>query len=471
MIRLLAILFLLALSGFAFGSALPLKVAPGGRYLLDNNNNPFLIIADAPHNLFSMYTASDAVAYLGNRKTNVFNTLWIECITGEYTAAHTDGSNANGDTPFTNTITSGIYDLTTPNPAYWNYCSNVVIMCATNGLQALLDSIETGQYTSTALANGSNRCWQYGAYLGRFFGGFTNVMWITGNDFGTYATATNNQVIHAIALGIQSADTNHLQTVQMDNAIASDYHNTLWRDVLTLNGAYSYYWIAYDFILQAWNTNTMPAIFLEGPYEGETWSTSTGGTPNNLRRTEYWSLLNGSLSGFMWGNHYIWGPITGWQSHLNTTGTTNLGYFSNFFGTRQWYTLVPDQTHKYVTAGYGTKTNGTVFNEDSDYAVSAINANGTLGVAYTPVAHTLTVTMTNFVSYVTNRWFDPSAGTFTAISGSPFANTVTTNLATPGNNAAGEGDWVLLSESGSPATPAATYTKTYAGGTRGGGTE
>jgi len=40
---------------------------------------------------------------------------------------------------------------------------------------------------------------------------------------------------------------------------------------------------------------------------------------------------------------------------------------------------------------------------------------------------------------VTARWFDPTSGTFTAISGSPFANTGSHNFTTPGNNSNGDG--------------------------------
>ena len=48
---------------------------------------------------------------------------------------------------------------------------------------------------------------------------------------------------------------------------------------------------------------------------------------------------------------------------------------------------------------------------------------------------------------MTARWYDPSNGTFTAIAGSPFANTGSRNFTPAGNNHAGDGDWVLVLES------------------------
>ena len=68
-------------------------------------------------------------------------------------------------------------------------------------------------------------------------------------------------------------------------------------------------------------------------------------------------------------------------------------------------------------------------------------------LCYTPVAHTLTVDMTKMNASTTARWFDPVNGTYTDISGSPFANSGTRNFTTPGANSAGDGDWVLALES------------------------
>ena len=65
-------------------------------------------------------------------------------------------------------------------------------------------------------------------------------------------------------------------------------------------------------------------------------------------------------------------------------------------------------------------------------------------MAYCGASATLTVAMTNFAGPVTARWYDPTAGTFTSISGSPFANTGSRNFTTPGNNSDGDPDWVLV---------------------------
>src|SRR4029077_19706765 len=129
--------------------------------------------------------------------------------------------------------------------------------------------------------------------------------------------------------------------------------------------------------------------------------------------------------------------ISDWKSHLETTGVKQLVYFRDFFSSRRWYDLVPDQSHTLLTAGYGTYTSGGNVS-GSDYATAANTPDGTLAVVYTPVRHTLTIALTNFSNSVTAHWYDPTANTFAAILGSPFPNIGTHNFTTPGKNSAGD---------------------------------
>jgi hypothetical protein len=66
-----------------------------------------------------------------------------------------------------------------------------------------------------------------------------------------------------------------------------------------------------------------------------------------------------------------------------------------------------------------------------------------LALTYCPNASTLTVNLAKFSGPVTAQWYDPSNGTYTAISGSPFPNSGTQDFITPGNNHDGDPDWVL----------------------------
>jgi Protein of unknown function (DUF4038)/Concanavalin A-like lectin/glucanases superfamily/Putative collagen-binding domain of a collagenase len=444
----------------------PLRASANGRYLVDSNNVPFLIIGDAPHSLITNLNSADAAVYLANRGSNGFNALWIELLCDSYTAGvGTEGSanyghDINGNNPFTSTLPGGYYNLTTPNPAYWSNVDYIVATAAANGLQCFFTPLDEGGWTNTSLANGTTRCYAYGQFLGNRYKDSPNVIWNMGNDFQNWGIAANDAVILAIADGIRSVN-NKLMTVELDYCVSESQNDPNWISRITVNGAYTYY-PTYDETLVAYNKpSVMPVLFLEASYEDEdNGGCAELGTPNVLRRQEYWSLTAGALAGHMYGDHSIWPFSAGWQSHLDTPGVIQLGYFKNFFTSRNWYNLVPDQFHTLLTAGYGTYSS-TGHVSESNYAMAARTPDGTLAVVYTPVSHTLTIALSNFSGPVTTRWYDPTANTFTAISGSPFPNIGTHNFTTPGNNSAGDGDWVLVFETAAPTpTPTATPTPT-----------
>jgi hypothetical protein len=233
-------------------------------------------------------------------------------------------------------------------------------------------------------------------------------------------------------------------TVQLNYLVSESHDDPNWIPRINTNGVYTYY-PTYAETLAAYNRPTvMPVLFLEENYEDEN-NQGDLGTPRILRMQEYWSLTAGALAGHMAGSYWTDRFANGWQSHLNTQCVKELGYFKAFMTSVAWYNLVPDQTHSLLTAGYGTYRNtGTI--GGNDYATAAKTPDGKLAVVYTPVSHTLTIALNNFSGPVTARWYDPTANTSVAIPGSPFPNVGTHNFTTPGNNSAGDGDWVLVLE-------------------------
>ena len=106
-----------------------------------------------------------------------------------------------------------------------------------------------------------------------------------------------------------------------------------------------------------------------------------------------------------------------------------------------WYELVPSGLNgmrTLVTAGGSSESS-------SDYVAAAATFDGTLLVAYIPPAHrgAITVDMTAMGGPSRARWFDPTSGAYQEIAmGLP--GTGARVFTPPGNNSAGEGDWVLL---------------------------
>jgi hypothetical protein len=73
-------------------------------------------------------------------------------------------------------------------------------------------------------------------------------------------------------------------------------------------------------------------------------------------------------------------------------------------------------------------------------------------MVYMPSARAITINMTQLSGSATARWFDPTTGTFTTVSGSPLMNTSTALMLSPpsGNHTDGYSDWVLVLETNPP---------------------
>ena len=110
----------------------------------------------------------------------------------------------------------------------------------------------------------------------------------------------------------------------------------------------------------------------------------------------------------------------------------------NLFAMHAWQDLVPDLTSQLVTAGRGTAGSGS-------YVTAAKTPNGKLGMAYLPSAGTITVNLAQMTLPLAAKWFDPTNGKLT--SAGDFTNAAKQAFTSPGNNAAGDTDWVLVLES------------------------
>jgi hypothetical protein len=269
-------------------------------------------------------------------------------------------------------------------------------------------------------------------------------VWFNGNDFQTWHDPSDDAVVLAVAKGIQSVDPGHPQTIELNWLTSGSLDDPRWRTVIKLDAAYTYY-PTYAQVLREYNRKQfLPVFMVEAGYEFEQVSSSISpGTPQILRRQEYWSALSGATGQF-YGNHYTsWHSFDHWKDHVDTPGSAQFGHLANLLAGLRWFRLVPDQAHKIVTAGYGTFTSsGNV--GSSDYVTTAATPDGTLAISYLPSGGTIVVDMTRLAGPVQARWYDPANGTYSRVANSPFTNAGKVRLATPGNNADGEPDWVLV---------------------------
>ncbi|MEO8657492.1 MAG: DUF4038 domain-containing protein [Bryobacteraceae bacterium] len=425
------------------GLVYPLKRSPDQRSLLTQSGAHFLLTGDAPHSMFVNLSVQDAATYISNRASHGVNALWVQVLCNGYTAGRSDGSTYDGILPFTDPS-----DISTPNESYFARIDSMIRLAGKYHMTVFLDAFETGGWMGFLEAQGNTKAFNWGAYLGNRYKAYPNIVWITGNDFQTWNTSSiDNELIKNIMAGIASVDSSHLQTLQLNYDASGSLDNPLTVPYVALAGAYTYL-PTYAEVLIQYNKNPFQPLYLqEAHYDGETVGGCCGetGTPNILRRQAYWSLLSGAVAGQMYGSS-IWTFQPGWRSKMDTPGIVQLGVWKAFATSHAWYDLVPDQFHTTVTAGFGTYSFYGALGTN-DYVTAARTPDGKTVLAYTPVSHTLTVDMTQMRGPVVARWFDPTNGAYSPAGNSAFPNTGTKDFPTPGSNASGDSDWVLVLES------------------------
>jgi hypothetical protein len=423
--------------------AFPLKVADGGRYLVDQKGVPFLIAGESPQALMVNLSEEDAERFFANRQSHGFNTVWINLLCRPGTGGRADGGTYDGLLPFEKPD-----DFSKPNEAYFARCDHMIRLAEKHGLLVYLGPCETIDHLKPMLKNGPKACREFGRYLGKRYKDFDNILWMHGNDYQTWKDAEHDAVVLAVAQGIKDEDPRHLQTIELNYEVSGSRDDDRWASILDLSGAYTYY-PNYVEVLKEYNRQpAQPVVMIESNYEFE-----QNSTPATLRREEYWSLLSGA-AGQLYGNGYTWPFKPGWKDKLDTPGAEQMAYVQSLFGSRAWTKLVPDQKHAVVIAGYGTFdaaiTEGNKYVMTSDYVTAARTPDGALVMAYMPSRRTIKVDMKQLAGPVTALWYDPSRGKYTVIEESPLPNKDERAFTPPGNNADGDGDWVLVLETTPP---------------------
>jgi hypothetical protein len=463
------------------------------------------------YNILAYETMPNIDNYFADRAAQGFNTVWMNVILGTGSQTPASAVLSDGTPPFTSPSsgTDLNYNFATPNPAYWAQIDALVAHAASHGLVIALLPFETGlsnvaypppQDCSADAGTGwltaaraqntiqggsvtSNQAmYNYGVFLGNRYKNSSNVMWVLGYDFQTNtcitgAGANDSLLVENLLAGIKSVDPNHIVSEELNFWFSYSTENATLSPHMSANAVYSYGGI-YDEVLRAYNNAAIPVFLIEGNWEFENdtdnlspWPARHNDLPcgaptvappcptmNNaayaqVMRLQWWWTMTSGGAGFFYGNPYgsnIKGVIPGswWPGPgIDTPAIRQLSYVTNFFAGILWQSMVPDQTHEVVTAGYGTYCGSTpaCLNQlSNNYATTAWNPNGTLAVIYNPQGNALTVNMAKFAGPVTAHWYDPTNGTYTAISGSPLTNSGSQSFSIPGTNSVGLEDWVLL---------------------------
>jgi hypothetical protein len=387
----------------------PLKVSSNSRYLVDQNDKPFLYTSDTAWPMLGRLSVADAKKLIDVRKAQGFNTIqallvaWNRSDSGPRGAAFTGG------------------DVTKPIESYWQGVDEIMNYAKQQNMLLSVGPLATADNTGMS----ASALTTYGNWVGARYKNQGNLMWYVGHDANPSQDAQAN---FAEATAIKS---------QIPSALIS-YH--MWGLAYPWdNGAASQSW--YGWYAMQWNGNTSPytydtmanmynhsptrpALNIEPAYEPNA-ADGTNTSELQVRESNWWSMLAGGM-GIVYG-----GPQGAWNigasgvdfNATNRPAATQTGYVRTILEKYHWEKLVPNS---------GTVTGG------SGHVQTGVASDKSLIVSYTPGGGTLTVDVTQLSGSGMAQWYSPTTG---QTSGAP--QTVT-NSGSKTFTAPGSGDWVLV---------------------------
>jgi len=443
-------------------STFPVRVSANNRYLEDASGKPFLLQGDTAWSLMVQLTKEETEEYLENRRQKGFNAILVNLIEQFY--ADNPPKNKYGDEPFT---TPG--DFATANEKYFAHADWVIQKAKEKGILVVLNPCYTGfspnfktardGWVQATLANGPEKCRDYGRYIGRRYKNQTNIIWQAGGDTTIPVGSDLEKNWLEILLGIREHAPDQLWSAHwLRHTTALD--QPTFGPLMGIDNAYGLN-RSYVQTLRAYNrTPPKPTFFNEGYYEDTALNSSRVGTPQQMRAQAYWALLSGA-TGHIFGSDHVWmfggprgtpgnlKPRLDWRAGMDRQPSREMFHVKKLFESRAWPNLVPDQDHTVVTKGYGT------FGKDDrtpggDYVTAARTTDGNLVMAYVPSTgtgtRTISVDMVKLGGPAVARWYNPTNGTYTPIAESPLANSGSRDFTTPGDNDTGTNDWLLVLE-------------------------
>jgi hypothetical protein len=424
----------LALVGVLFCAAFaqsaqqyPVRVGSDHRHLVDQEGKPYLVQGDAGWSLISGLTKEEAELYLEKRRQQGFNSIIVNLIEHKFRGP----VNRYGEGPFK---TPG--DFSTPNEKYFEHADWIIRKAGEKGIQVFLAPIYLGYigtdegWIEEALANGPEKCRNWGRYVGQRYAGFDNVVWMIGGDRNP---ETAREDVDAVALGIKEFDRRHIFTAHCntESSAIDQYRQEGWLD---LNDTYTYAIVHLSLLHDYHRSPPMPFVLIESVYEGE-----HNASEVQVRRQAYWAILCGGTGQFM-GNRPIWLFDPGWETALNSTASQDMTRLKTLFTSRPWYDLIPDEKHEVVIDGLGEFLG-------LDYLSAALAHDGGTLIAYLPTARAFTVDLSKITGEKAQAWwFNPRTGQ--SESAGEFATGGKKRFTPPG-----DGDWVLIVDDASRKLP------------------
>jgi hypothetical protein len=418
---------------------------------LGDNGAPFLIKEISAWGLIQSLSEEDAEEFMDEVSSRGFNTLMVSAISADERFAG-GPPRWNGISPFTVE-----WDFSTPNPEYFAHVDRVLAAAEKRGMLVLLvpcylgfKGDETQGFWSKLEdpQNSPEKSGAYGRFLGERYAKTPNIVWEAGGDnSGAGATGPH---LTSIVQGIREVDDAHLWTGHFDAEGKHNWStdNEAFAKYMDLDGLYV--WTEFQlgdrgpqYVTELEQRRKGKLIFqLDQSYEQDDPHVADN-LPPAIRRKNYDGLLSGcagtSFSPGTRENQLY--PFKNWRPLMDTAGMKEATISLALFASRNWPSLVPDETSEFVVDGRGTF--GTV-----EYVCAARTEQHGTAIAYVPSPRPIFVDLgaisgTEAILW----WYSPTTGEATSLGSFPTRGRK--ELTPPGT-----GDWVLVADDAASKLPA-----------------
>jgi hypothetical protein len=407
----------------------PVSVAADRRHLVDRFGHPFLYVADTSWTMLAYLDLDDAKRLIDTRRAQGFTA--IQTVLEPFGRLKRDRLRAD---PFVDA------DLARPDEAYWSVVDQIIRYADEQGMLLYVLPLWMSDYGDDRARPFPTveQVRTYSAWIAKRYRDRPNLVWVLGGDD---EAERRRDLKEAMAQVLRRADPDRLLTYhpRWDDWT---YAAADWLDVISfqkndIDAPYVYTQVRAAYALSP----AKPVLDAEPPYDPQTAMQKGDVTTPLLNRTfGWWAILSGALGVTYGGPPGAWkigreGPPD-WAEDVERPQAQHTANIGRILARYRWDRLVPDWSDEVVVDGRGTYG-------DSDYAPAARTDDGSLVVAYAPTARTLRVEAGDLADGATARWFDPTTG---AAHGPARALPPhgTVELPSPGANAAGDHDWVLV---------------------------
>jgi len=364
-----------------------------GRYFV-RNGEPFFWLGDTAWTIANLYTPAEAEEYLDHRARQGFTVINVMMVFTGGPGMKAVSEDVAGTLPFLN------WNPSTPNEAFFKNIDRV--LAAARGKNLILAIMpcggSSGAYVKKQKIFTEANVREYGRWLGRRYKDVPNLIWVNGFDL---KSSEYPEITQALAAGLQEGDGGaHLITFHPGGGNSSSYfHTENWLAYNTIQ-TWSDYWRIHALVLADYcRLPVKPVVLAEGAYEAGPEYPSRPITPLIVRKQAWWAFLAGGFHTY--GHNDMWRKNPTWRESLDSPGARQMGILKQVLSSREWWTLVPDQS----LIAFGTGS-------DKDLNAAARSTRGDWAILYLSTRNSVTVDFGKVTTSESVRatWINPETG-------------------------------------------------------------